>query len=186
MKRASRDQWGYPEHGYVRQGRLVPGDKWTGVWESLRHSGFHAQRFPEALPALGRVGCRRGRGLWDYESWHFLKHSSVPSFIHTSIWFLNYPQFALNLFRNKADLKSGSMGGPDYCHTRWSGRYIRHKPACKMLPDQGESETREDKEATSKGRKKSSWIEREWKEWGGVSNGAVWLPAGGWVAFIQL
>ena len=82
----------------------------------------------------------------------------------------------------KSGSKAGSKGGTNGCPMCWSRRYLRRKPACKMLPDQQEGEIREDREATVEGRMMSSLIENGKNE-EGWQMGLLDLPTGGWVVF---
>ena len=112
----------------------------------------------------------------------------IPSSAHLFFYFSTLPssfftttELALNLFRNNTGLKSGSeVGGKcgtNGCPMCWSGRYLRHKTACKMLPGQQEGETHEDREATVEGRMMSSVTENGKNE-EGWQMGQLGLP--GW------
>ena len=110
---------------------------WQGV---SPHSVFDAQRFPRAQPALGPVGGSRSRGLWTMKAGI---PSSAHSFFYSSTLpssFFTTTELALTLFRNNTGLKSGrEVGGKcgtNGCPVCWSGRYLRPKTACKMLPGQ--------------------------------------------------
>lgn len=133
---------------------------WQGV---SPHSVFDAQRFPRAQPALGPVGGSRSRGLWTMKAGI---PSSAHSFFYSSTLpssFFTTTELALTLFRNNTGLKSGrEVGGKcgtNGCPVCWSGRYLRPKTACKMLPGQQKDETHEDREATVEGRMMSSVTE---------------------------